>query len=86
MVTSSWGGRRYSKYGISYQEFQEFQEILAEHDVSADHSTLYRWVQCYAFVMKKQLRWYWRNTLRFCPWHPDETYISVYCRWSYLYP
>ncbi|MFG7576184.1 hypothetical protein ACG0Y9_28100, partial [Klebsiella pneumoniae] len=44
---------------------------------SADHSTIYRWVQRYAPEMEKRLRWYWRNPSDLCPWHMDETYVKV---------
>ncbi|MBM5781592.1 IS6 family transposase [Klebsiella pneumoniae] len=44
-----WAVRWYCKYGISYRELQE---MLAERGVNVDHSTIYRWVQRYAPVMR----------------------------------
>lgn len=74
--------RWYCKYGIRYRELQE---MLAERGVNVDHSTIYRWVQCYAPEMEKRLRWYWRNPPDLCPWLVDETYVKVCGRWAYLY-
>ncbi|VDB02116.1 Putative transposase (identified by ISEscan HMM) [Klebsiella pneumoniae] len=50
--------------------------MLAERGISVDHTTIYRWVQCYAPEMEKRLRWFWRRG--FDPsWRPDETYVKV---------
>src|SRR3546814_19926888 len=44
--------------------------------ISVDHTTIYRWVQCYAPEMEKRPRWFWR--LGFDPsWRLDETYVKV---------
>src|SRR3546814_1295213 len=49
-----------------------------------DHTTIYRWVQCYAPEMEKRLRWFWRHG--FDPsWRLDETYVKVRGKWTYLY-
>src|SRR3546814_10260551 len=49
-----------------------------------DHTTIYRWVQCYAPEMEKRLRWFWRRG--FDPsWRLDETYVKVRGKWTYLY-
>ncbi len=77
-----WAVRWYCKYGISYRGLQE---MLVEHGVNVDHTTIYRWVQSYAPEIEKRLRWYWRNPSRFCSWHLDETYIKVNGRWACLY-
>src|SRR3546814_10383142 len=51
---------------------------------SVDHTTIYRWVQCYAPEMEKRLRWFWRRG--FDPsWRLDETYVKVRGKWTYLY-
>src|SRR3546814_4454391 len=58
--------------------------MLAERGMSVDHATIYRWVQCYAPEMEKQLRWFWRRG--FDPsWRLDETYVKVRGKWTYLY-
>jgi hypothetical protein len=60
--------------------------MLAERGISVDHSTIYRWVQCYAPEMEKRaLRWFWRRG--FDPsWRLVETYVKgAGARWTYLY-
>ncbi|BBU97211.1 lipopolysaccharide core heptose(II) kinase RfaY [Providencia rettgeri] len=58
--------------------------MLAERGISVDHTTIYRWVQCYAPEMEKRLRWFWRRG--FDPsWRLDETYVKVRGKWTYLY-
>src|SRR3546814_17929591 len=58
--------------------------MLAERGISVDHTTIYRWVQCYAPEMEKRLRWFWRRG--FDPrWRLDETYVTVRGKWTYLY-
>src|SRR3546814_14518337 len=58
--------------------------MLAERGISVDHTTIYRWVQCYAPEMEKWLRWFW--TRGFDPsWRPDETYVKVRGKWTSLY-
>src|SRR3546814_15717556 len=58
--------------------------MLAERCISVDHTTIYRWVQCYAPEMEKRLSWFWRRgfdpSLRL-----DETYVKVRGQWTYLY-
>src|SRR3546814_19539417 len=58
--------------------------MLAERGISVDHTTIYRWVQCYAPEMEKRLPWFWRRG--FDPsWRLDETYVQVRGKWTYLY-
>src|SRR3546814_11599420 len=58
--------------------------MLAERGISVDHTTIYRWVQCYAPEMEKRLRWFWRRG--FDPsWRLDETYVKVRGKWTYQY-
>src|SRR3546814_20811757 len=52
-----WAVRWYCRYPISYRDLEE---MLAERGISVDHTTIYRWVQCYAPEMEKRLRWFWR--------------------------
>src|SRR5699024_1377403 len=76
-----WAVRWYCRYPISYRDLEE---MLAERGISVDHTTIYRWVQCYAPEMEKRLRWFWRRG--FDPsWGLDETYVKVRGEWTYLY-
>src|SRR3546814_3130345 len=76
-----WAVRWYGRYPISYRDLEE---MLAERGISVDHTTIYRWVQCYAPEMEKLLRWFWRRG--FDPsWRLDETYVKVRGKWTYLY-
>src|SRR3546814_7475358 len=68
-----WAVRWYCRYPISYRDLEE---MLAERGISVDHTTIYRWVQCYAPEMEKRLSWFWRRG--FDPsWRLDETYVKV---------
>ncbi|MBW8309704.1 MAG: IS6 family transposase, partial [Candidatus Paracaedibacteraceae bacterium] len=49
--------RWYCKYGISYRDLEE---MMIERGVDVDHTTLYRWVQHYAPLMEKRLRYFWK--------------------------
>src|SRR3546814_14798127 len=53
-----WAVRWYCRYPISYRDLAE---MLAERVISVDHTTLYRWVQCFAPEMEKRLRWFGRR-------------------------
>src|SRR3546814_9284889 len=76
-----WAVRWYCRYPISYRDLEE---MLAERGISVDHTTIYRWVQCYAPEMEKRLRWFWQRG--FDPsWRLDETYVKVRGKWTYLY-
>ena len=77
-----WAVRWYCRYGISYRDLET---MLVERGVSVDHSTIYRWVQCYAPEMEKRLRWYWKRPGFSRSWRVDETYIKVKGKWTYLY-
>src|SRR3546814_15589281 len=46
-----WAVRWYCRYPISYRDLEE---MLAERGISVDHTTIYRWVQCYAPEMEKR--------------------------------
>jgi len=49
------------------------EEMLAERGVDVDHTTVYRWVQRYAPLMEKHLRWYWKRPSISRSWRVDET-------------
>ena len=48
-----WSVRWYVAYPISYRQLEE---MMQEHGVSVDHSTLNRWVVKYAPEFEKQFR------------------------------
>ena len=56
---------------------------MRERGLSVDHSTIYRWVQCYAPEIDKRSR----PHLKACndSWKVDETYIKIRKTWMYLY-
>src|SRR3546814_13550458 len=76
-----WAVRWYCRYPISYRDLEE---MLAERGISVDHTTIYRWVQCYAPEMAKRLRLFWRRcfdpSLRLA-----STSVQVRGTWTYLY-
>src|SRR5699024_6008244 len=76
-----WAVRWYCRYPISYRDLEE---MLAERGISVDHTTIYRWVRCYAAEVETRLRWFGR---RGCgpSWRLDETYVKVRGKWTYLY-
>ena len=45
-----WAVRWYCRHGISYRNLEE---MLAERGVEVDHTTLYRWVQHYAPLLRR---------------------------------
>ena len=57
--------------------------MLAERNVSADHVTIWRWVQCYAPELNRRCRPELRQTNR--SWRVDETYLRVAGKWVCLY-
>ena len=54
-----------------------------ERGLPADHTTIWRWVQCYAPELNKRCRRELKPTNR--SWRVDETYVRVKGRWTYLY-
>ena len=76
-----WAVCWYCKYGISYRDLEG---MLEERGIEVDHTTLYRWVQHYAPLIEKRLRWYWRRPTS-NSWRLDETYIKVRGKWAYYY-
>ena len=76
-----WAVGWYCRYGVSYRDLEQ---MMGERGVSADHSTIYRWVQKYAPEIERRLRGQWREP-RSTSWRVDETYIKVRGQWAYLY-
>jgi transposase-like protein len=63
-----WGVRWYVACPISYRQFEE---MMQEHGVEVDHSTLNRWVLKYVPLLDKQFRACKR--LVGSSWRMDET-------------
>src|SRR3546814_3011585 len=75
-----WAVRWYCRYPISYRDLED---MLAERAISVDHTTIYRWAQCYAPEMEKRPPWSWRRG--FDPsWRLYDIYVKVRGKWTYL--
>ena len=70
----------YLRFSLSYRNVEE---LLTERGLPADHTTIWRWVQCYAPELNKRCRRELKPTNR--SWRVDETYVRVAGRWAYLY-
>ena len=72
--------RWYLRYSLSYRDLEE---MMRERGLQVDHTTIYRWVQCYAPELDKRCR----PHLKACndSWRVDETYIKIKGTWTYLY-
>src|SRR4029450_10937591 len=70
----------YLRFSLSYRNVEE---LLTERGLPADHTTIWRWVQCYAPELNKRCRRELKPTNR--SWRVDETYVRVKGRWTYLY-
>ncbi len=75
-----WGVRWYVAYPISYRQLEE---MMAEHGVEVDHSTLNRWVLKYVPLLDQEFRA--RKLPVGSSWRMDETYVRVKGAWKYLY-
>jgi transposase-like protein len=62
---------------------RDVEELLAERGLSADHTTVWRWVQRYAPELEQRMRQHLKPTNK--SWRVDETYIRIKGRWCYLY-
>jgi len=72
--------RWYLRYALSYRDLEE---MMQERGLSLDHTTIYRWVQCYAPEIEKRARPYLSKTND--SYRVDETYVKVKGIWVYLY-
>ena len=72
--------RWYLRYSLSYRDLEE---IMQERGLHVDHTTIYRWVQCYAPELEKRCRPHLKANND--SWRVDETYIKVKKQWVYLY-
>jgi transposase, IS6 family len=72
--------RWYLRYPLSYRHLEE---LMDERGLSVDHTTIYRWVQCYAPELDRRCRPHLKVTTD--SWRVDETYLKVKGTWMYLY-
>ncbi|MCG3471782.1 IS6 family transposase [Xenorhabdus bovienii] len=72
--------RWYLAYALS---LHNLKEMMAEHGVIVDHSTLHRWLIRLVPLLDKAFRRHKRSVGR--RWRMDETYIKVKGQWKYLY-
>src|SRR5436305_9916755 len=72
--------RWYVRYSLSYRDLEE---MMRERGLHVDHTTIYRWVQCYAPEMEKRCKPHLNTTTD--SWRVDETYVKIKTVWMYLY-
>jgi transposase-like protein len=72
--------RWYLEYKLSSRDISR---LLAEREISVDHSTILRWVRRYAPEFEK--KWHRYAHLIGPSWRVDETYVKVGGIWTYLY-
>src|SRR5438552_17446507 len=64
--------RWYLRYYLSYREVEE---LLVERGLEIDHTTVWRWVQCYAPELEERARPHLKPTNK--SWRVDETYVRI---------
>jgi transposase, IS6 family len=72
--------RWYLRYALSYRDVEE---LMRERGEWVDHTTVFRWVQCYAPELDQRCRPQLKATND--SYRLDETYIKIKKRWYYLY-
>ena len=72
--------RWYLRFSLSYRDLEE---LMAERNLSVDHTTVWRWVQCYSPELNRRVRRELKRTGT--SWRVDETYVRVSGRWMYLF-
>ncbi|CAE6965774.1 IS6 family transposase ISBmu21 [Paraburkholderia nemoris] len=72
--------RWYVTYSLS---LRDLEEMIAEHGIEVDHSTVHRWVIKLVPLFEKAFRKHKRPVGK--SWRMDETYIKVRGQWKYLY-
>ena len=70
----------YLRFSLSYRDVEE---LLSERGIPADHTSVWRWVQCYAPELNRRCRPELKPTNG--SWRVDETYVRVKGKWAYLY-
>jgi putative transposase len=73
--------RWYASYALSYRDIEE---LMLERRVPVDHSTLNRWVICYAPLLEEEFRKHHKRKVG-NSWRMDETYIRIKGLWKYFY-
>jgi transposase-like protein len=58
------------------------EELLRERGLRIDHTTVFRWGQCYAPELDRRCRSYLTATND--SYQVDETYIKIKRQWYYL--
>jgi putative transposase len=72
--------RWYVAYSLS---LRNLEEMMVEHGIEVDHSTVHRWVIKLVPLFEKACRRHKRPVGK--SWRMDETYIKVRGQWKYLY-
>ena len=72
--------RWYLRYSLS---LRDVEELLEERGLNVDHTTVWRWVQCYGPELEWRMRRHLKPTNK--SWQVDETYVRVKGLWCYLY-
>ena len=72
--------RWYLRFSLSYRDLEE---IMAERNLSVDHTTVWRWVLRYAPELNQRVRRELKKTGG--SWRVDETYVCIAGQWRYLY-
>ena len=72
--------RWYLRFKLSYRDLVE---MMAERGLSMVHTTIMRWVHCYAPEFERR----WNRFARpaGASWRVDETYVKIRGAWVYLY-
>jgi transposase, IS6 family len=71
--------RWYLRFSLSYRDLEE---LMAERNLSVDHTTVWRRVQRYGPELNRRVRRELKQTGT--SWRVDETYVRVAGRWVYL--
>ncbi len=72
--------RWYLRYSLS---LRDVEELLEDRGCNVDHTTVWRWVQCYSPELEQRMRRHLKSTNK--SWRVDETYVRVKGRWCYPY-
>jgi transposase-like protein len=72
--------RWYLRYALSYRDLEE---MMSERGLKVVHTTIFRWIQCFAPELEKRMRPHLKASND--SWRVDETYVKVRGQWMYLY-
>jgi IS6 family transposase len=72
--------RWYCRYQLSYRDLEE---MMCEHGLTVNHTTIWRWVQRYGPEINKRMRPHLK--MSGTSYRLDETYVKVGVEWKYLY-